>query len=82
LFSFPLLNLKKDKYIVDGDSEEKRIGKLTSYHPDCKSVSEILSNSMSAQSEANLERWKANMVSKLGADEFKSFNKSEYLENK
>lgn len=78
LFSVPLLNVKKNKYIVNSSSDEKRIGKLSNYYPDYNSVSEILNKSMSVQSKANLEKWKTNMISKLGQEEFISFNKSKF----
>lgn len=52
------------------------IEKLVNYHPDYASVSVILSKSMSPSSEANLERWKRNLVAKLGPEGFETYNRS------
>lgn len=41
-------------------------------------MSEILSKSMSKQSEMNLDRWRTRMISELGEEGFQSYNRSMY----
>lgn len=75
ILKFPLININKEKCSVNTETELNSIKKINNYYPEYASVSVVLSGSMTENSEANLERWKQNLIAKLGPDGFKTYNK-------
>lgn len=72
---FPFINTNKEKFSVNAESELNSIKKTNNYYLEYASVSVVLNGSMTQTSEANLERWKHNLIAKLGPDGFKTYNK-------
>lgn len=67
-FEYTLLNESKMKYTPDSKYTEAKIIS-PGYYP-YPSVAHILSESMSESSEMHLKRWKDNLVTELGEQEF------------